>query len=192
MVRAATALAVLGGLVIATVPAGAAEARTPVQVHRQESLSLSSSQCTPLPRREQRCTEVELHATASTGLALVDLSIRTYVADPHGVQPGTFETGQATVARRLRVGGGLSARLRPTTVDLGSRRVVVSAVARPERPVVTHRERDRRSEGGCVVRTWSRERSANVVGTLTVDGVAHAAAVGRADSLVVRTQRRCS
>ena len=121
MDRAATALAVLGGLLVVTVPAGAAQARTTVQVHRQESLSLSWSECTPLPRQEQRCTEVELDASASTGLELVSLSIRTYVADPHGVQPGTSESGQATVSRRLRIGGGLSARLRPTTVDLGSR-----------------------------------------------------------------------
>ena len=67
----------------------------------------------------------------------------------------------------------------------------MSAVASPERPVVTNRDRDRRRDGSCVVRTRSRERSANVVGTLTVDGVRHRSTVGRADSLVVRTQRRC-
>ena len=72
MVRAATVLAVLGGLVLATVPATAAEARTTVQVQRQESLSLSWAKCTPLPRQEQRCTEVELHASAGPGLEHLD------------------------------------------------------------------------------------------------------------------------
>jgi hypothetical protein len=161
-------------LLIAVAPVGAAIGGGP-----GTSFFSNSTSCSTTGGR-QVCTDTNLSVFPNgdgTELACVDVvtySISssgrfTFISDENGCAP----------AGTLTVGTDLSVTLAATDVGLftcnrrsctPSRAVTVSANDTPTSPVVTTTTRTTTTVDGCTYRTTTNQQSAEVAGTLTIDG----------------------
>lgn len=203
MRRAVLTAALLGGLLVGgAAPAAAATPEREKQSGSFTHLESYTSECTPQPAGGETCTSIFLFASTDTsGMGSVSLTIDTYLIDGDGDYiPIGFESGFVE-GSDLTVGSDLSATLAPTTLTLqsctdegcegaGSREVTVSASDAPTGPVRTSRERGKFKEDGCMYKWSSTSRSAEVAGTITLDGVTYDE-IGQVSTGDYRFMSRC-
>ncbi len=197
--------ALLGGLLVGgAAPAAAAPPEREKQSGTFASLESFTSECTPEQEGGETCTSIFLYASTDTsGMGSVLLSIDTYMLDGEGLfTPISAEFGFIEGAE-LTVSSDLSATLALTTVMLqsyictekgceegGSREVTVSASDTAIGPVGTGRERGMFKEGKCIYKWSFTSTSAEVAGTITLDGVTYDEA-GRVSTGDYRARSRC-
>lgn len=198
--------ALLGGLLAGgAAPATAAPPEREKQSGTLTSLDTFTSGCTPEQGAGETCTGIGLFASTDTsGTGSVSVSIETYTLDEEGsFTPIRSEFGSVEGDPALSVSSDLSATLAPTTVLLhsyvctdegceegGRREVTVSASDSAVGPVRTGRERGTLKDGNCMYKWSFTSTSAEVAGTITVDGVTYdeAGAVSTGD---YRSMSRC-
>jgi hypothetical protein len=199
--------ALLGGLLVGgAAPAAAAPPEREKQSGSFASLYSNTEECTPAQEGGQTCTNIFLSASTDTsGMGYVSLSIETYALDGEGsYTPISFESGWVEGGSKLTVSNNLSATLAPTTVTLqsynnctpqgcgegDSREVTVSATDTAVGPIGTGRQRGMFKDGNCMYKYSSTERSADVAGTITLDGVTYDE-TGRVSTGDYRAMSRC-
>lgn len=198
--------ALLGGLLVGgAAPAAAAPPEREKQSGTFTSLESLTSDCTSEPGGGETCTSIFLSASTHTsGTGSVSLSIETYTDDGEGGStPISSEHGFVEGGSELAVTGDLSATLAPTTVVLqsydctdqgceegGTREVTVSASDTAVGPVGTSRERGTFKDGACTHKWSFTATSADVAGTITLDGVTYEE-VGRVSTGDYRSMSRC-
>ncbi len=198
-------VALLGGLLVGgAAPATAAPPERVKQSGTSTSLESSTVECTAEQGGGETCTSIVLSAgTDTAGMDSVSLSIETYMRDGEEYTPISSEYGFVEGGAELTVGSDLSATLAPTIVTLesydctdesceeaGSREVTVSASGTAVGPAATSRERGKFKEGTCTYKWSSTSTSAEVAGTITLDGVTHHAA-GPVSTGDYRLMSRC-
>jgi hypothetical protein len=189
MRRTVLTAALLGGLLVGgAAPATAAPPEREKQSGNYTALESFTSECTPEPTGGETCTNIFLYASTDTsGMDSVSLTIDTYSIDGDGVYtPIDFASGFVEGGSELTVTSDLSATLAPTTVVLetfecteagcdlvDSREVTVSASDTRTGPIGKGRDRGTFRDGSCMYKWSNTYTSAEVAGTITLDGVTY-------------------
>ena len=175
-----TMLSIAGFVLVAAVPAAAAPPERFRESGSYEYLYSVSEDCRQQGGERSVCSNVTVDAfTISEDLVAVCVSTATYVFQRERFTLRSEEFGCTEVdSSALTVTDGLVATLAPTTVTLssegrrgGSREVTVSAQDSPIGDIATVSGRSSFRDGNCTYRSSFTERSAEVEGTVTIDGV---------------------
>lgn len=187
-------------------PASAAPPVREKQSGTYASLYSFSSNCTT-DRGRTVCTDINLSAsTDPTGVTFVCVSIDSYAVNRDRYTSISSESGcTETTAGVLQISDSMSATLAATTVNVvsyncnrgrdcqagGSRDVTVSASDTAVGPVSSSSGRGTFTDGNCTYRYSFTASSAEVAGTITLDGVTYDES-GYAEKGDYVTTSRCS
>lgn len=170
----------LGAMVVgAAAPASAAPPERMKQSGTFANLFSFTEDCREQGGSRTVCTNLSLQAfTIEDGRVVVCLDSSTFVLNRDRFTLRDQESGCTEVpADTLTVTDGLVATLDATTITLtgdgrrgGTREVTVSAQDSPIGPISTSSGRGSFKDGTCTFRFSFTERSAEVAGTITVDG----------------------
>ena len=180
MRRALLTTLALGGMLVGTAaPAAAAPPERMKESGNFAYLSSTTGDCREQGANRTTCSDITLDAsTTSGGTVVVCVYTATYAFDSNrerfklrSSESGCTEADAST----LTVTDGLVATLAPTTVTLedrgsATREVTVSAQDSPTGPIGTSTGRGTFTDGTCTFRYSYTEQSAEVAGTITLDG----------------------
>jgi hypothetical protein len=152
------------------------------------------------------CTDISLNAyTDTSGVSQVCVSVDKYAVGGRRSGSISSEYGCTDVdPSAITVTSSLNATVSDTTVNLasyncgrqgectvtGTREVTVSASDQPAGPVSSGISRGTFTEGGCTYRYTSTSSSAEVAGTITLDGVVYEEQ-GFVDTVEYKVTSRC-
>lgn len=201
MKRAYMTMAVTGGLLLTTATPAAATTPSRFTMSGHYSyLSSYSDECTPEVEGRKVCTYVSLWASERPdGPDYLSMYLSEYVLDNGEHVSSSYAYGWREGDLPFTVTKDVTATLAPTTVTLESyddeggyqyREATVSASDTAAGAVSTVRRQERFTDGSCTYTNRVRESSAQVEGTITLDGLTYADQ-GWAATGDVRSSRRC-
>jgi hypothetical protein len=204
MRRIFSTLVVMGGLVMgAAIPAAAAP---PMKESGTSSTLYSYTTSCEAVKGRTVCTDIFLDAyTDTSGSSQVCVSVEQYAVGSRRSGSISSESGCTEVdPSAITVTSSLNATVSNTTVTLqsyncdrqgectvtGTRDVTVSASDQPVGPISSGTSRGTFTDGDCTYRYTSTSTSAEVAGTITLDGATYDEQ-GFADTSVYKVSTRC-
>ena len=179
MRRALLTTLALGGMLVGTAaPAAAAPPERMKESGSFAYLSSTTGDCREQGANRTTCSDITLDASTTSQGTVVCVNTATYALDANRerFKLRSSESGCTEVdASTLTVTDRLVATLAPTTVTLegrgsATRQVTVSAQDSPIGPIGTSAGRGTFTDGTCTFRYSYTEQSAEVAGTITLDG----------------------